>query len=766
MDSGRITFQNLLLSSAAIAAFALISSARATAAEASGTSSEVVQTNTLSEVTVTAERRSENLQKEAIAISAISGANIKQANITDLSGLNGYVPGLLAERSSGSELMISIRGVGSETPQNLYTQPGVSVFVDGIYLPTALGVWQGFLDVDRVEVLRGPQGTLFGQSSTGGAISIVSKQPVLGSFGGEVETSYGNYNLNREFLALNVPIGDTLAIRAAIQHNQHDGFATNLNYPKYGLDDANDTNSKVSLLWKPTNNFSATLAARYYDENHHGAEQKNILDPNPNPRQVEQDLPAKLSMDYQIYSATLAYDLPYMTIKSITGYQKMTNSQQIDDDRLDSAILGYYDAQPQWLSHSTTWTQELNLISKPGGPLDWIAGFFYINTKSDQYIAEFRGSGSQPSSFNIPPPTGPSPANVAYEEYSIISRDSWAPFFQFTYHITDKLRFTGGARYNHDSYNGRASFYYSALAAVPSYSAGTMTGKAEVEYDLTPNNMLYGSWTRGYKPGGVNNAYNGSSVLVKPTFKTETVDSYELGAKNEFLDRTLRFNIAAFYSIYHNMQYLSSDPVPYQDGTANIPKTLIWGAEMEGSWLGLGNRLRVNANLTLLGGRFDGNYDVLDAQSAATARATYEAAHPGAGDWDPGTIAAVAAAVKNINGNEPPKLPHVAGSIDAGYTFDVAGGSLTPRVEYVYRGSFVYRVFNESSLDNVPSYSIINLYLDYAPPIDHLKLSIAATNVTNKAGIAGRFTDPYGSGQTSNEYIAPRQVVFTARYSF
>ncbi len=766
MHSGCRTLRNLLLSSAALGGFALGPALAANAEAGPATSSAVVQDNSLSEVVVTAERRSQNLQKEAIAISAVSGESIQKANITDLSGLNGYVPGLLAERSSGSELMISIRGIGSETPQNLYTQPGVSVFVDGIYIPTALGVWQGFLDVDRVEVLRGPQGTLFGQSSTGGAISIVSKQPKLGSFDGDVEASYGNYNLNREILDLNIPIGDKLALRAAVQHNQHDGFGTDLDYPGYGLDDANDTNSKVSLLWKPVDNFSATLTARYYDEDHHGAEQKNILDPNPNPRQVEQDLPGKLNMQYQMYSANLAYDLPFMTIKSVTGYQKMTNNQAIDDDRLDSAILGFYDAQPYWLSHSTTWTQEFDLISKAGGPLDWIAGLFYINSEADQDIAEFRGAGPQPTSFYIPPPTGPSPSNIAYEEYSIISRESWAPFFQFTYHFTDKLRFTGGARYNHDAYSGRASFYYSPLAAVPSYSAGTMTGKAELEYDVTPSNMVYGSWTRGYKPGGINNAYNGSAVLVQPTFKTETVDSFEVGAKNEFLNRTLRFNLAAFYSTYQNMQYLSSDPVPYQDGTANIPKTTIWGAEMEGSWLALDNKLRVNANLTVLGGRFDGDYLVLDAQSAAAARKVYEAAHPGAGDFDPGTIAAVAAAVRNINGNEPPKLPNVSGSIDAGYTFDFGTSSLTPRIEFVYRGSFVYRVFNESALDNVPSYSIINLYLDYTPPVDHLRLSLAATNVTNSNGIAGRFTDPYGSGQTSNEYIAPRQIVFTARYSF
>ncbi|MDR3507096.1 MAG: TonB-dependent receptor [Caulobacteraceae bacterium] len=739
------------------------SAAEQTAAVSAASAADASQLET---VIVTAQRRSVNLQHEAVPVSAVSGDILNKANMVNVSGLNGYVPGLLAEKSSGSELMISIRGIGSETPQNLYTQPGVSVFVDGIYIPTALGVTQGFLDVDRVEVLRGPQGTLFGQSSTGGAISIVSKQPKLGEFGGDVEVSGGNYDLNQEVLDLNVPVSDTLAIRGVVQHNQHSGFAKNLDYPNYDLDDANDTNSKLSVLWKPVDNFSATLTARYYSENHNGAEQKNILDPNPNPRQVEQDLPGKLSMYYQIYSAALQWDLPYMTVKSVTGYQEMTNNQTVDDDRLDSKILGYYDAQAKWTSHSKSWTQELDLVSKPGGPLDWIAGVFYISSKQDQYIAEFRGSGTQPSNFYIPPVTGPSPANVGYEEYSVISRESVSPFFQLTYHLSDKLRLTGGARYNYDKYTGQASFYYSSLASVPKYSAGTWTGKAAVEYDLTPNNLIYASWTRGYKPGGINNAYNGYAVVVKQDFKTETVDSYEVGAKNEFLDHTLRLNVAAFYSKYNNMQYLSSDPVPYQDGTANIPKTTIWGGEFEGSWLGFDKRLRVTGNLTALGGSFDDTYYVLDAQSASTARHAYEAAHPGAGDFDPGTIAAVAAAIRDTKGNEPPKLPHLSGSVNVGYTLNIGQSVITPSIEYVYRGSFIYRVFNESALDKVKAYGVLNMYVDYKPPVDRLHFTLAVTNVTDEVGISGRFTDPYGSGQTSNQYIAPRQVVLTAKYSF
>jgi iron complex outermembrane recepter protein len=720
----------------------------------------------LQEVVVTAERHEELLDKVPIAISAVSGESLDKSNITDLSGLNGYVPGLSVERSSGSELMISIRGIGSETPQNLYSQPGVSVFVDGIYIPTALGVYQGFFDLGRVEVLRGPQGTLFGQSSTGGTIAIVSKQPVLGEFGGDAEFSYGNYNLNRERAAVNLPLADSLALRIAFQHYQHDGFGTNRFFPGLDLDDANDTSGKLSLLWQPTDAVASTTTARLFSEQRNGALQKNILDPDTDPRSVSQDTASFLDMHYQTYSEALSVKLPWFTVKSVTGYQRMKNDQAIDDDRLSSEVLGFYNAQPAWQSQLDAFSQEINLVSAPSDRFEYVAGFYYIWQKTSQYIVEYEAAGPAPAQYTIPPLTGPLPANVSFEEHSEIKRNSYAPFFQGTYHIADWLRFTGGVRYNHDAYDGNASFYYAPFAKVPGFSSHVTTGKAELDADVAPGSMLYLSWTRGYKPGGINNAYSGFSVFGKQFFDPETASSFELGSKSKFLNDHLSINAAGFFSRYRGLQYIASDPVPFQDGTANIPNTHIWGGELEASFVGMHSHLHIDGSLTGLGGKFIDNYTTIDAQTAHTARAAYEAANPGAGDFDPGTIAAVAAAATNTRGNTPPKLPKWSAALAAAYTFDFDAQSLTPRVELVYRGTFEYRVFNESALDTVGSYDIVNLYLEYAPPIKGLRVSGALTNLADKAGVGGRFTDPYGSGQTSNEYIPPRQFLVTVGYHF
>ena len=721
----------------------------------------------LAEVIVTAQRRIEDLQHVPLAVSVLSGDTLEQSNVVDLTGMNTLVPGLAVEKSSGSELMLSIRGVGSETPQNLYTQPGVSVFVDGIYIPVALGVYQGFFDLDRAEVLRGPQGTLFGQASTGGTINLVSKQPMLESFGGDVGFSSGNYALNREQFDINAAVGQSFAVRAAFQHYAHDGFGEDVALPNYPLDVANDTQGKLSALWQPFAELSATTTVRLYTEAHNGADQKNILDPNPDPRQVEQDFPSFLQMHYQIFSETVNWELPWATLKSVSGYQNMWNEQGIDDDRLTASIIGYYNAQPEWLSKLHAYSQELDLVSKPGTRLDWVAGLFYIWQQTSQYIVEFENSGPEPATFDIPPPSGPSPAHVSYEEYSTIYRNSYAPFFQSTYHLSDRVRLTGGARYNHDAYDGHAGFYYAPQARVPGFSSHVVTGKVEADFDLNPAAMLYASWTRGYKPGGINNTWDNNAVLVKPLFQPEIASSYELGSKNRLLDDRLSLNAAGFFYVYRNLQYVSSDPYPYQDGTANIPDTHIWGGELEAVYVALDKHLRLGASLSALGGRFIDRYDAIDAQSAAAARAAYESANPGSNDYGPGTIAAVAAAARNTEGNTPPKLPRFSSALNAAYSFELsAGQKLTPRIEYLYRGAFQYRVFNSAALDTVGAYDQWNLYLEYLPPVKGLRLSLAATNLANVDGISGRFTDPYGSGQTSNEFIAPRQYVFSAGYSF
>src|SRR5258708_27313763 len=271
----------------------------------------------LEEIRVSAERRDNDIQKTALAISAVSAATLDKSNINDLTGLNGTVPGLELNKSSGFETVVTIRGIGSETPENApTTTPGVAFFVDGVYIANTVSLDQTMFDVDRVEVLRGPQGALYGESAIGGAITLITKQPELGKFGGSGDFTAGDYGLLRERAEVNLPVGDTVAVRLSAQKYDHNGFTKDTALPGHDLDDAHDGSLKAAVLWKPADNFSATFTAQWYKADQHGAAQKNINDPNPDPRVVTQDYPPKFKLDTSLYHLNLEWDLPAFIIKS------------------------------------------------------------------------------------------------------------------------------------------------------------------------------------------------------------------------------------------------------------------------------------------------------------------------------------------------------------------------------------------------------------------------------------------------------------------
>ena len=719
------------------------------------------------EITVTAERRSTNVQKTPLAISVLSQDALDKSNVTGISDINGRVPGLEVTKSSGFETMVTIRGVGSETPENApITVPGVSLFIDDVYIANTISLDQTLFDLNHMEVLRGPQGALYGQSSIGGAINLVTQQPELGEYGGSGDVTLGNYNLHRERAELNVPVGDTIAIRGSIQKNDHDGFTRDTSFPNYYLDDLDDTSGKLAVLWKPTSNFKATLTGQWYSADQNGAAQKNINDPNPDPYTVTQDYPSKFNLDTQLYHLNMQWDLPWFSIKSVTAYQDLDHRQKEDSSRSAFSLLGSYDDVAAWNTTLKNYSQELDLLSSPDSRLTWITGLFLMRQQTTQFVAEFEGTTANPDTSiagNIE--TDP-PSNLAYGNYTSVYRESYSPFVQATYPITDDLRVTLGGRWNYDHYHldGLNFSEFEVANVTHSYSGDQPTGRAEIDYDLTPDNMVYASLSRGYKPGGVNGI--SGAVVVANTFKAETNTAYEVGVKNMFFDKALRLNLAGFFYDYKNMQYIETDPVPFDGGVANIPSTHIWGVEAEASYVGLQDRLHVNANLAVEQGSVQGTYKTIDSTVQQTIESTNAACAFGGAYYNPQCWAAVIASAKNIGGNTPAKMPDVSGSINVSYDVPIPSGTLTPRLEFVYRGSLESRIFAEPTLDHVGAYGLLNLNLQYVPNNSNFTLSLIATNLTNEAGVNSRYTDPYGTGQTSQQYIAPRQVMATVAYSF
>jgi iron complex outermembrane receptor protein len=803
--------RNLTTTTCLVAAAALAPlMAHAATADATATSDAA---STVAPIVVNAERREVDLQKAPISITAVGARQLDQSFVTNIAGLNGTVPSLEITKASGFENLVTIRGVGSETPENsLTTTPGVSEFIDGVYIANTISLDQTLFDIDNIQVLRGPQGALYGQSSIGGAIILNTTQPKLSTFDASGDFSAGTYNLFRERGEVNLPIGDDAAIRLSAQKFDRDGFTDDVAIPGFRLDDQHDVSGKAALLWKPNDQFSATATAQFYYADQHGDAQKNINDPESSPWSVDQDYPAHFRLQNDLFHVNLEWDGSDYVIKSVTGYQYLAHVQQEDSSRSAFNLIGEYDDVAAWNTWVYNFNEEFDIQSKPGSKLDWDVGAFYMNQRSHQYVAEFECTtnplsgpcAAAPTSFQSPPlaadplapppeavlavPHAPEPSNLSYGNDSHAVHWSVAGFAQATYHVADNFRLTGGVRYNYD-YDEDPSLNFSAFGqsfADNKASTSEPTWRLEADYDLTPDNMLYVSNARGYKPGGANGS-NGQFV-VPSVFKPETNTSFEIGSKNLFLDHTLRFNASLFYYIHDNFQYIETDPVPFDGGISNVPRVDDYGAEFEADYTSPDNKLTITSNLSLERGRVVGDYRTIDSTIAnqlegvnfsgsnevnfTTFAPTGPCAFFAAFDsvFSPAGVACynqVVASAVNINGKQPPDMPNVAGSVALAYHIDTSIGAFTPRVQVVYRGSEWARIFDDPTLDKVPAYTVVNLNVDFVPTNnDHLRLSLAATNVGNTAGINSRYTDPYGTFMTSNQYIAPLQVIGTIAYRY
>ena len=487
--------------------------------------------STVPGVVITAEHREVDIQKAALAVTAVNAKTLDQSGVTNVIGLSAIVPSLEVTKASGFENLVAIRGVGSETPENsLTTVPGVSEFVDSVYIANTISLDQTLFDIDNIQVLRGPQGALYGESSIGGAILINTQQPRLGQVDAKADVTLGTYGLTRERAELNVPLGDQFAFRASAQKFDHTGFTKDPLIPNFTLDDQHDMSGKAALLWRPNDNFRATLTVQGYYADQNGDAQKNILDPSPDPRVVFQDYPAHFQLENDLAHLNLEWDQPGFIVKSVTGYQYLAHKQREDSSRSAFALIGQYDDVAAWNTLVNNFTEEFDVLSPPGQTFEWTAGVFYLNQTSHQFVLEFEctnpaifgGCAPPPTSFQAPPlpadplnpPSGlanrnggagvPQPANLSYGNDSHATHWAFAAFAQATYHVSEQLRLTAGFRYNHD-YDRDPSWNFSVFShglVDNQISTDEPTWRFEADYDVTPENTsaVTSSWSSRRKP--------------------------------------------------------------------------------------------------------------------------------------------------------------------------------------------------------------------------------------------------------------------------
>ena len=758
----------------------------------------------LQEVTVVAQKQNIGLQHAPVALTAITGEALKAAAVVSPLDLNGQVPGLVITQSEGYNRSVSIRGIGFNVPQDDSAQTSVSYHEDGIYIAFPVALNSNFLDVDHVEVLRGPQGTVFGQNSIGGTINVISILPSFDAVKGYAEAAGGSYDLIHTSAAVNIPFSSNFAIRAAFDQNYQHGFVTATEVPGYSggydLGNQNNVHGRLQALWQTTDDLSILFRAEYAQAREHESEGKNIEDPDSDFYHQSSDFPGRLVYNQQLGGVTITYDLPFATLKSIGSYQEVNHHGGVNEDgmNLDITSANFAPHDVEFFEHNTkNLTEELDLSSKPGGPVDWIVGGFYLKGKTtvayDQYnlypgdptlngVADPQILGAHPDLTDLTNPitafllaTDVNDATVLgdqlyFQNNGIETRTSSSEYGQAIWHATDSLRFTAGGRYTRDHNTTYFSDYYDlfAPATFVEQTATKFTWRAGVDYDLTPTNLVYGSVSTGFKPGGGN--ISSFPAVVPLQFAPETLTAYEIGSKNSFFDKRLTANFSAYLYNDRDMQFQAEDLISFQGGVDNIPKVQVYGLEGEIAAL-MPAGLRFDGNFAWEKGKITSHFLALDNVAGVQANNAYLQACDFAcyGDLftgSPGLNALREAAYRDVYGNAPPNLPEWTVTAALTHTLNLADGStFLSRFQLQYRSDYADTVFGLTPIYRAPSYTMANLYFDYAYRTTGLDVSLGINNVFDRFEVASRFTNQFG-GETTQVWAPPLQFVITARYTF
>ena len=524
----------------------------------------------LTEIVVTAERREENLQKAAIAVTAITEDDLQKAGFNSQGDLDRLVPSISIFVGGGGSTQAFVRGVGNQAG-NTYAEQAVAFNLDGEYLARGEAISGNFFDLARIEVLKGPQGTLYGRNTSAGAINLVTQKPVLGELGGDFQAEVGNYGKYSVEGAVNVPTSDDSAIRVAGQRVYHNGYLSD------GYDDQDETDGRVTWYWKASEDLSLHFSADTSRSGGMGS--TGVLVPQVGPFWEGPSTPQQQA---RWIAAGVKPDEPngFLDITSKGGRLQIDWNTPIGTvtllptfRKLDENTLHYAAGFPVGFDqHSETKSFEGRLTSPQDQRLTWIVGYYLF----DEH-ASFDLSADQ-TQF------------IAQNAIDSIKTNSHAEFGQATFKITDTLRFVAGARYTSEDKStagGTKVAPADVLPLVPftpinnSLSETKVTWKAGLEYDVAPASLLYLTAATGFKAGGFYASPDG-------VYKPESLTSYTIGSKNEFLDRRLQLNAEAYYWKYKDEQvsYLGFNALGGIDQiTTNAGDANFWGIEPEAKFL-------------------------------------------------------------------------------------------------------------------------------------------------------------------------------------
>lgn len=715
------------------------------------------------EIIVTAERREQSLQDSSLAIQVLSAAELERSNLTQITDLNTLVPGLQIG-TGGNSPQIYIRGVGDFAASSL-SNPAVAVNVDGVYIARPQAMNSQFYDLARVEVLKGPQGTLYGRNASGGAINLITNRPEIGRASGYIGVTYGNYDNKQIEGAVNVPLGQTVAARFAVTAVDRDGYLSD------GTDDDQRVAGRVRVLWEPSDSTTLLLNADYADESGKGpgytmlprppgtGSWTSTTSPQASAALAAQPpigflLPPTVDDSYRDntfwnLSAELNTDLGFATLTVLPAYRHSRIAER---------------AYPAGLRYSIpeTFAEQVSIetrLSNSSDLLTWVVGGFFFNETQDTEQQVYQGTFQDTIVFADP------------------KIRSYAAFGQATFSVSDTFRLIGGLRYTHERNRLSGELYTNQPGfpvppeALPllllefggEKSFDALNWRAGAEFDLTPDNMLFFTASTGFKAGGFN-----QTVSPDDTYEPEDVTAFELGSRNTFLDGRLILNFEAFYWELNEGQiaHVKFDPL----GNINLVTDNAGKAEIKGANVELQAALSDYDTLRFFVEYNDAKYKDFTFDTAYSIFGT-PLFNPASTGCDvsapfPGAIFGTEAATIDCSGFQMPRAPKWAGAATYSRTFRLPAGDTVVLDGTMQFASARWLGFDYVDEERAGGYATFDANLTYNSPNRDWSVAAYMRNIGKEAVHTGAGVHAFAPPLTYATIAPPRTYGVRLRYNF
>ena len=721
--------------------------------------------NVLDEIIVTSEKREQNVQDVPVAISAFSADMLESRGISTAQDLQLSVPGLtISENIQAGTAKVTMRGIGSENFGS-GGDPGVPLHVNGHYSQFTAHMLRDMVDVDRVEVQRGPQGTLYGRNALGGNVNIITKRPTE-DFEGLIRGDVGNYGKKQFQAVVSGPFSESLRGRLVVSDESRDGYVENIGSAGQDLETSDYTSIRGVLEIDLTENVQAYLNAYSFDDSGVHAVRMisdypttatffggpnywvvNSAGTNPSatdPFKIRTNTPASGSDKSSGASMDVSWDLGNMEFRSLTAYD---DSETKTSDDLDGSDV--VNIRTDYDFSSATFTQELQLLSSADESLKWVLGLYYYKENADYFF--FR---PQNATFDTNGDTLVNSDDLDLQILATTDTDtiSYAVYGQLDYAFSEQLELVLGLRYTKDEKERPDDGILFGVALEPPFVFSNggdkdewseFTGKLGLNFRISDEVMAYTSYSRGYKAGGYNTTQPGS-------YDPEFLDAYELGFKSRWWDNRLQMNLAAFYYDYKDKQDIQSILVA---GLPSLPKLVnASGATVKGIEVEVQVYMLEGLQIDFSVGYLDAEFDEYD---------NFDAAFPALG-------------VQDLSGNKLPYSPEWKIHVGAQYEWVLGGGqgNITARADYSWVDERWVNGFNRmadgvvisANGDLLNDYSTINARLQWESTGAKWLAEIYAKNLTDE--VVTTHTVPLSGPLTAGTFLPPRTYGLRVTYSF